>query len=727
MNRNVYKRILIMALICSFIMSIPGMGLSYADEEEQQPKATLKILCATNNNRKFTATQHTKLYGADLNGDVITSLDDALFSYSGRYYSDNANNHPKVAAIPKNEGAKVTIFVTSGQRFNEGDDSCYDFLTGEGYNKKTETYHQKKDDEIINMPCYLFYTDQSINDGSSPSGSIAMTFRIEVSEDGVTNNYNFVTSGKTSDTDAALARIKVNAKDIIKNHTDVSDFTPSAKAIVDFAKSKYPSLIDSATTVGEACELANQFNMIVCNAKAIDDETKELQSKLDKAEGALDNIDSAVRESADVAITATRELDMTGFSDEDKKVIADKLEALGDLLDDEDPKASVAEIFAAKEALDKAVIDAKVKALETEKAAVEEDLKEANAALETATEETIPGLQKTIKDLNDKIDQLEKDLKAAKDEYDKAAAENKELLKQIEDLTKAKESAEKQLKAVKDELRNVTNLLVDQSIESALDHAESVINTTVKELSNTSAAIADNALRKVIEAANEAINKATADLSGVLGSNAEAMNKMIERFDGASDRLSKAGERLAEAIATGGTSAREKAELRKQIKEAAAELEKAQKDIETLRADLDKASDGSELQKQIEDLTGELSTAKGELEQTKADLEAAQAALLLATKPAKVDTISVQAGKKKVTVTWSETERAEGFVVYRSLKKKKGYKAVKTIKSGATFKYTDKKVVQGKKYFYKVRAYKMYDGNKLYGAYSAVKKTGKVQ
>ena len=226
---------------------------------------------------------------------------------------------------------------------------------------------------------------------------------------------------------------------------------------------------------------------------------------------------------------------------------------------------------------------------------------------------------------------------------------------------------------------------------------------------------------------DEAINKATADLSGVLGSNAEAMNKMIERFDGASERLSKAGEKLADAIATGGTSAREKAELRKQIKEAAAELEKAQKDIETLRADLDKASDDSELQKQIEDLTGELSTAKGELEQTKADLEAAQAALLLATKPAKVDTISVQAGKKKVTVTWSETERAEGFVVYRSLKKKKGYKAVKTIKSGATFKYTDKKVVQGKKYFYKVRAYKMYDGNKLYGAYSAVKKTGKVQ
>lgn len=720
MNRNVYKRILIMALICSFIMSIPGMGLSYADEEEQQPKATLKILCATNNNRKFTATQHTKLYGADLNGDVITSLDDALFSYSGRYYSDNANNHPKVAAIPKNEGAKVTIFVTSGQRFNEGDDSCYDFLTGEGYNKKTETYHQKKDDEIINMPCYLFYTDQSINDGSSPSGSIAMTFRIEVSEDGVTNNYNFVTSGKTSDTDAALARIKVNAKDIIENHTDVSDFTPSAKAIVDFAKSKYPSLIDSATTVGEACELANQFNMIVCNAKAIDDETKELQSKLDKAEGALDNIDSAVRESADVAITATRELDMTGFSDEDKKVIADKLEALRDLLDNEDPKASVAEIIAAKEALDKAVIDAKVNALEAEKAALEGDLK-------TATDETIPGLQKTIKDLNDKIDQLEKDLKAAKDEYDKAAAENKELLKQIEDLTKAKESAEKQLKAVKDELRNVTNLLVDQSIESALDHAESVINTTVKELSNTSAAIADKALSKVIEAASNAISKATADLSGVLGSNAEAMNKMIERFDGASETLSKAADKLAVAIATGGTSAREKAELRKQIKEAAAELEKAQKDIENLRADLDKASDDSELQKQIEDLTGELSTAKGELEQTKADLEAAQAALLLATKPAKVDTISAKAGKKKVTVTWSETERAEGFVVYRSLKKKKGYKAVKTIKSGTTFKYTDKKVVQGKKYFYKVRAYKMYDGNKLYGAYSAVKKTGKVQ
>ena len=710
------RRYLSIALI--LLLFVMTTNIVFADDsQESVSKATLSLLVVSQGQTPSFSYNPKKPDRASIwwmsENPYSTEILSGVFDYKCKSKRSGIL-YMSVIANPCSDDAIVNVYATTARNMNFTD--YMQDLTGKAfYNSKNPKPYPDN-----NAQTYHYY--QFVADNGKYT---ACTFRVEVTEGEKTNNYNVICQGSDCNDDDVLSQIKSAFVDTVDNQTDVSDFTSSAKALVETAKPIFKSMMEQATTEQEACRIANQFNMLVCNAKEIEDETTDLKDELEGAKTALGEVDTKVKTAAQSAVAAARELDTEKFSEEDAAAIEGALSALETELAKEDAKT--ADILDAKEALDKAVIDAKVNALETEKAAVEEDLKEANAALETATEETIPGLQKTIKDLNDKIDQLEKDLKAAKDEYDKAAAENEELLKQIEDLTKAKESAEKQLKAVKDELRNVTNLLVDQSIESALDHAESVINTTVKELSNTSAAIADNALRKVIEAANEAINKATADLSGVLGSNAEAMNKMIERFDGASDRLSKAGERLAEAIATGGTSAREKAELRKQIKEAAAELEKAQKDIETLRADLDKASDGSELQKQIEDLTGELSTAKGELEQTKADLEAAQAALLLATKPAKVDTISVQAGKKKVTVTWSETERAEGFVVYRSLKKKKGYKAVKTIKSGATFKYTDKKVVQGKKYFYKVRAYKMYDGNKLYGAYSAVKKTGKVQ
>ena len=699
------------SLICILLLIISVTPVSvFAEGEESQEdnnQAKLELLAVTTGqNAQFTSRT---ILGYNSTFNPVT---DNYFLAKGSNPSGAGNvtlSYVQIMCTPLHDSAEVVVYCTAGYRMQS---NTQDGFTGKY--KLSKQYNKKYKDKT-NRTYYTF--QNCAGEGR------ALAYRVEVRENGVVNNYDIAVVSDTCENE--LSDIQAAFVNVVDVQTDVSEFTSSAKGLVETAKPMFKEMMDKATTAQEACRIANQFNMIVCSAKEIEDQTIDLKDELEGAKTALGEVDTKVKTAAQSAVAAAKELDMEKFSEEDAAAIEGALSALETELAKEDAKT--ADILDAKEALDKAVIDAKVNALETEKAAVEEDLKEANAALETATEETIPDLQKTIIDLNDKIDQLEKDLKAARDEYDKAAAENKELLKQIEDLTKAKESAEKQLKAVKDELRNVTNLLVDQSIESALDHAESVINTTVKELSNTSAAIADNALRKVIEAANEAINKATADLSGVLGSNAEAMNKMIERFDGASERLSKAGEKLADAIATGGTSAREKAELRKQIKEAAAELEKAQKDIETLRADLDKASDDSELQKQIEDLTGELSTAKGELEQTKADLEAAQAALLLATKPAKVDTISVQAGKKKVTVTWSETERAEGFVVYRSLKKKKGYKAVKTIKSGATFKYTDKKVVQGKKYFYKVRAYKMYDGNKLYGAYSAVKKTGKVQ
>lgn len=87
-----------------------------------------------------------------------------------------------------------------------------------------------------------------------------------------------------------------------------------------------------------------------------------------------------------------------------------------------------------------------------------------------------------------------------------------------------------------------------------------------------------------------------------------------------------------------------------------------------------------------------------------------------------VDKVDVKPAKKKVTLKWKKSKGASGYQIYRSMKKKKGYKCIKKIKKGSTVFFTDKKVKSGKTYFYKIRAYKK-SGKKIkYGGWSPVKK-----
>lgn len=70
-------------------------------------------------------------------------------------------------------------------------------------------------------------------------------------------------------------------------------------------------------------------------------------------------------------------------------------------------------------------------------------------------------------------------------------------------------------------------------------------------------------------------------------------------------------------------------------------------------------------------------------------------------------------------VTWKTVNGASGYTVYRSLKKNKGYKAVKAVKGPKKKTWTVSKLKKGKKYYFKVRAYRTIKGKKVYGAYSA--------
>lgn len=77
--------------------------------------------------------------------------------------------------------------------------------------------------------------------------------------------------------------------------------------------------------------------------------------------------------------------------------------------------------------------------------------------------------------------------------------------------------------------------------------------------------------------------------------------------------------------------------------------------------------------------------------------------------------------KRTATVTWKYDSSVDGYQVYRSTKKAKGFKKIKTLKSGYYSSFQNKKLKKGKTYYYKIRAYKTVNGKKYYSEFSKVK------
>ena len=89
--------------------------------------------------------------------------------------------------------------------------------------------------------------------------------------------------------------------------------------------------------------------------------------------------------------------------------------------------------------------------------------------------------------------------------------------------------------------------------------------------------------------------------------------------------------------------------------------------------------------------------------------------------PAKVTKVkAVNKSKKTAKITWKKVTGASGYRVYRATKKNGKYKLVKTIKKNKTVTYTNKNLKKGKKYYYKVRAYKTVRKKKVFGKYSSI-------
>ena len=92
------------------------------------------------------------------------------------------------------------------------------------------------------------------------------------------------------------------------------------------------------------------------------------------------------------------------------------------------------------------------------------------------------------------------------------------------------------------------------------------------------------------------------------------------------------------------------------------------------------------------------------------------------SKPKKTSIKKLSKGKKKITVTYSKISGVKGYQVQVATDKKfKKNKKTVTIKKQKTTKSTVKKLKANKKYYVRVRTYKVVNGKKVYSAWSKVK------
>ena len=85
----------------------------------------------------------------------------------------------------------------------------------------------------------------------------------------------------------------------------------------------------------------------------------------------------------------------------------------------------------------------------------------------------------------------------------------------------------------------------------------------------------------------------------------------------------------------------------------------------------------------------------------------------------KVTGVKATANKGTVTISWSNDTYADGYVIYRSTAKNKGFKKISTVSSSKSKIVNKKGIKSGKRYYYKVRGYAEINGKKVYTKYSS--------
>ena len=74
-------------------------------------------------------------------------------------------------------------------------------------------------------------------------------------------------------------------------------------------------------------------------------------------------------------------------------------------------------------------------------------------------------------------------------------------------------------------------------------------------------------------------------------------------------------------------------------------------------------------------------------------------------------------GQRTIKVSWTKVKEAKGYELYRALPGK-AFQKIKTVKSASLLTYADKDRKSNTSYYYRLKAYKVTKGKKVYGRYS---------
>lgn len=80
-----------------------------------------------------------------------------------------------------------------------------------------------------------------------------------------------------------------------------------------------------------------------------------------------------------------------------------------------------------------------------------------------------------------------------------------------------------------------------------------------------------------------------------------------------------------------------------------------------------------------------------------------------------------KSGTNKMKLTWKKVANCSGYQIYRSTKRKSGYKKIYTVPKSTVTTYTTGKLKKGTMYYYKLRTYRKVGSNTYYGQYSNIK------
>lgn len=314
-------------------------------------------------------------------------------------------------------------------------------------------------------------------------------------------------------------------------------------------------------------------------------------------------------------------------------------------------------------------------------------------------------------------------------------------LSKVEDALAAAKAAIDQIKTSEQKAQELAE--AKTKAEKAVDDAARTAKDSLKDVADKDAKkAAENKIDKIAEAA-----KAKIDEIGKIENVAPITAEVIQNInDTASETLEKAAEKaLAEKRAQAIQAVMEYLEENKDKADIAAATKTAldaivaitnAADADSIETVVNQAKDSIDTlveEKTAADEKAASDQKAAEEREVAARTTAAEKAFKAAVKATRAKMMTIKGFKvkalkgKKAKLSWKKMKAADGYEIYRATKKNGKYKLVKTIRNSSKVKIVNKKLKAKKKYFYKIRPYKMVKDPagkmvKVYGKYSAKKK-----